>query len=205
MLTSGILHRFGHDLHTDPSVVFAALVARSHAACLERAAADRSYVPAILVTTQSSSGRVHLSVCDNGAPLPAEDVKQLYAAIRTGRVGSLRRALTSTDHATAMVGKVGVALLAAFVLADQVGIVTRGQDEGIRYLCNSRTYVAEPYAAPRPGTTFQLRMRAEATALSDIANVRAALVTSLGTRSVTTPIRVGSDTRPINSESCPRS
>lgn len=202
MLTSGILQRFGHDLHADPSVVFAALVARSHASCEARAALEPSYVPAILVTTHSASGRTILSVCDNGAPLPSDDVKLLYAALRTGRVGSLRRALTNTDEATERVGKVGVALLAAFVLADQVGVVTRGVEPGgTRYLCNSRTYVAEPYAVPRPGTTVQLRMRPEA--VTDLASVRAALLPHAQT--VATPIRVGSDTRPINSGFCPRS
>ena len=200
---SGVLQRFGKELHQDdPLFAYRALLDRAHDACLRRRAIEPSYTPALLVGMQAFSGTSHVSFCDNGVVLEPDDVRQLYATIRQGRSGAVQRALIAggVDGADDVVGQLGVALLAAFVISDQVAIMTRGHDHppesGIRYLCNSRTYSSEPHRIARPGTVIQLRIRPEQKHLGETAAVRAALLEHA--RLLELPVRVGADPKPIN-------
>ena len=162
---------------------------------MTRALTEAAYMPAILVTTQTTSGRTQLSFCDNGAALDPEQVSQLYAAIRSGRIGTIRRAVEG-GTADGVVGRLGVALLASFAIADQIIICTRGGlGPGTRYTCDTRTYRSERYVVSRPGTVIQLRVRRERGELHDIATVRAALMPHA--RELELPIRVGADPNPL--------
>jgi molecular chaperone HtpG len=199
---SGMLRRFGEELHEDPLVAYRSLVDRAHGACMRRGMVASNFSAAILVVTHTVGGVSHVSICDNGEALVASEVRMLYAAIRTGRAGAMRRALieAGTDGADSIIGRLGVALLAAFLIADQITISTRSHlappDAGIRFTCNSRTYLAEPLRIARPGTVIQLRIRADHAELGTLDAVRAALVEHA--RRLPLPIRVGSDTTPIN-------
>ena len=92
-LTSGILKRLGDDLDADPGEVFRALVERAHEACMARVLSEPDYAPAIAVTTETIGGRAQVSICDNGRALAPGEVRSVYAAIRCGRVGAVRRAI----------------------------------------------------------------------------------------------------------------
>lgn len=200
--TSGILKRFGEDLHEDPLVAYRALVDRAHAACLARSTVASNYTPAILVGTQTIGGLAHVSFADNGEALAASEVRTLYAAIRTGRAGAMRRALieAGADGADSIIGRLGVAMLAAFLIADQVTVTTRGQlaapADGARYVCTSRTYTADRVHVPRAGTIVQLRVRPSLQHLGAADVVRGALIEHA--RGLALPIRVGADLTPIN-------
>jgi molecular chaperone HtpG len=203
--SSGVLRRFGQDIHDDPRVAFRALVDRAHEACMRHVLEPRGAgrpVPAILVTTQTIGGVNHVAICDNGAHLAADDVRRLYATSRSGRAGAVRRALSETGAARAdtVVGRFGVAMLAAFLIADEVVITTRSHDavpdDGVRYACTSRTYHVVPHRVPRAGTLIQLRLRPECQALGEVGVVRAALVAHA--RTLELPIRVGADPVPIH-------
>ena len=199
---SGMLRRFGEDIHEDPLVAYRALVDRAHAACMRRGMIASNFSPSILVATQSLGGVNHVSVCDNGEALGATEVRMLYAAIRTGRAGAVRRALieAGADGADSLIGRLGVALLAAFLIADQVTIYTRSHlappDAGIRFICDSRTYLAEPQRIARAGTVVQLRIRRDHTELATLDAIRGALLDH--TRKLPLPVRVGGDPTPIN-------
>ena len=194
-LFSGVLHRFARDLEIDPRIAYQLLAERAHEACLRRAAVER-LVPAILVGTQTIGGRTYVSLADNGAALAGDDIKQVYAALQAGLVEQTRAALVSQgiDAAHRIIGRLGVAMLGAFLIADMVTIKTRGADAGMRYTCSSATYTAEPYAIPRAGTVIQLRVRAEREALADLAAVRQVL----STLTRLSPITMGAEPRPIN-------
>jgi HSP90 family molecular chaperone len=200
---SGVLRRFGEDLHEDPLVAYRSLVDRAHTACVRRASVASNYTAAILVGTQTIGGVAQVSICDNGEALEAFEVRRLYAAIRTGRAGAVGRALLASgvDGADSVIGPLGVALLASLLVADQITIQTRAHtapaDSGARYICNSRTYTAERYRLARPGTLIQLRIRRDRQQLGTVDVVRAALVQHA--RSLALPIRVGADPNPINS------
>lgn len=200
---SGVLRRFGKDLHQDdPLFAYRALLDRAHDACVRRLQSEPAYVPALLVGTHSFSGTSHVSFCDNGIVLAPDDVRQLYDSIRQGRSGAVLRALLANgvEGADDVVGRLGVALLAAFLISDQVAIMTRGHDQppdsGIRYFCDSRTYSHEPHRLARPGTVIQLRIRPEQKHLGEMQAVRAAILEHA--RSLELPVRVGSDPKPIN-------
>lgn len=200
---SGVLRRFGEDIHDDPRVAYRALVDRAHEACMRVLLEGSSQrVPAILVTTQTIGGVNHVAICDNGAALAPDDVRRLYATSRSGRAGAIRRALSETGAARAdtVVGRFGVAMLAAFLSSDQIVIATRGRDtapeDGVRYTCTSRTYHVEPYRVARAGTSITLRLRPECQAMGTVDVVRDALVAHA--RTLELPIRVGADPCPVN-------
>ena len=199
---SGLLRRFGEDLHEDPLVAYRALVDRAHGACMRRGMIASNFSASILVATQSLGGVTHVSVCDNGEALGATEVRMLYTAIRTGRAGAMRRALieAGADGADSIVGRLGVALLAALVIADQITIYTRSHlappDAGIRFICDSRTYLAEPQRIARAGTVIQLRIRRDHAELATLDAIRGAIVDHA--KKLPLPIRVGGDPNPIN-------
>lgn len=194
-LFSGVLHRFARDLEIDPRIAYQLLAERAHEACLRRAAVER-LVPAILVGTQQMADRTYVSFADNGAALAGEEIKQVYAALQTGLVEQTRAALVAqgVDAAHRIIGRLGVAMLGAFLIADMITIKTRGADAGMRYTCSSATYTAEPYQIPRPGTVIQLRVRKEREALADLAVVRQVM----GTLTQLAPISIGAEPRPVN-------
>lgn len=179
---SGVLRRIATEIGVDPYFAYRAFVDRAHAACVSRLAEASSFTAAILVTTQTIGGIGHVSICDNGDALGPGEVRVLYDAIRTGRAGTVQRALIATgvDGAHTVVGRLGSALLAAFSIADQVTIATRSHvvrpEAGIRFTCTSQTYGAVPYRMARPGTNIQLRIRPEFQALASVVAVRDALI-----------------------------
>lgn len=198
---SGVLHRFRKYVADDPRNAYRGLVDRAHDACMRRLAAnDPSYVPAILVSTHTVAGTAHISICDNGDPIVADDVRKLYELMRSGRSGAVHRALGEVDDAERVVGQLGAGLLAAVLLADQIQITTRGHaqpaDAGTRYTCDSRTYDHVACRVPRAGSIVQLRVRPDLQAMANIDVVREALVPHA--KLLELPIRVGNDPTPIN-------
>ena len=194
---SGVMHRFARDLAIDPRIAYQLWAERAHEACVRRASLESNVRPAILVGTQLIAGRTYVSFSDNGAALGGGEIKQVYAALQAGVVEQTRTALVAQgiDAARSILGRLGVAMLGAFLIADMVTIKTRsGTDTGTRYTCSSATYTAEPYQIARAGTVVQLRMRVERETLGDIAVVRDVL----STRKRLTPIVIGTEATPIN-------
>jgi HSP90 family molecular chaperone len=191
---SGILRQIGHELDLDPEIAFCALVDRAHDACQRLLVQRPSFVPAILVGTQTIGGIAHVSICDNGAPLAPDEVRNVYSLGRDGR------AKLAEGSGDVVVGRLGMALLAAFAISDQISISTRAHDQppdgGMRFLCTSRAYHCEPYRLARPGTIIQLRLRRECQMFGDVTSVRDALLPHA--RTLALPVRVGTDPHPIN-------
>lgn len=191
---SGVLRRFAVELEVDPFVAYRAFVDRAHDACVTRRQLAYAYSPAILVTTQTIGGVAYVSICDNGEPIHGSEVSQVYHAIQSGRAGAVGRALAASgaQRADDVVGRVGAALLSAFVIADQVTIATRAHtvrpEAGVRFACNSRTYSAEPHRMARPGTVVQLRMRPEYQSAATVDVVREVL--GEHARGLTLPVQV---------------
>jgi HSP90 family molecular chaperone len=120
-------------------------------------------------------------------------VSQVYRAIQSGRAGAVGRALTASgaEHVGDVVGRVGAALMSAFVIADQVTIATHSHtvrpEAGVRFTCNSRAYSAEPNRMSRPGTV-QMRMRPEYQSAATVEVVREVL--GEHARGLTLPVQV---------------
>ena len=196
-LFSGVLHRFARDLSIDPRIAYQLLAERAHEACVQRASLESNFRPAILVGTQVIGGRALVSFSDNGAALDGEELKHVYAALQAGLVEKTRTALVAQgiDAAHQIIGRLGVAMLGAFLIADMVTIKTRGgASPGTRYTCSTVTYTAEPYQIARAGTVVQLRVRKEREALADLAVVRDVLATLKHL----SPIQIGTEATPIN-------
>jgi molecular chaperone HtpG len=191
---SGVLRRFAVELKVDPAVAYRAFVDRAHEACVTRKGIAYAYSPAILVTTQTIGGIAHVSICDNGEAIHGSEISRVYGAIHSGRAGAVQRALAASgvEHADEVVGRVGVALMAAFVIADRVTIATRAHtvrpEAGIRFVCTSKAYSVEPHRLARPGTVVQLRVRPEYQAAAAVEVVREVLGDHA--RSLTLPVHV---------------
>ncbi len=192
----------GEGVHTDPRAAYRELVDRAHDACARQLTVDPGFVPSILVSTQTIGGVMHVSITDNGEAFEADAFRELYQVIQTGRSGAVKRALATAGASNAhdVVGPFGAALLAAFLVADRIVILTRHHgthvDDGIKFTCDSRAYQLAPTNLARAGTTVQLRVRKDRQRLGTIEVLREALLDHARTRPY--PIRIGADPTPIN-------
>ncbi|MFH8345705.1 molecular chaperone HtpG [Streptomyces sp. NPDC018045] len=106
-----------------------------------------------------------LTVRDNGIGMSHDEVVQLIGTIaNSGTATFLKELKQAKDAATAegLIGQFGVGFYAAFMVADEVTLVTRraGQSEGTRWSSTGEgTYTVEPVEDAPQGTAVTLRLK----------------------------------------------
>ncbi|MFD7664616.1 molecular chaperone HtpG [Streptomyces sp. NPDC059788] len=106
-----------------------------------------------------------LTVRDNGIGMSHDEVVQLIGTIaNSGTAKFLQELKQAKDAATAegLIGQFGVGFYAAFMVADEVTLVTRhaGQSEGTRWSSTGEgTYTVEPVEGAPQGTAVTLRLK----------------------------------------------
>ncbi|MEU7203820.1 molecular chaperone HtpG [Streptomyces sp. NPDC045470] len=106
-----------------------------------------------------------LTVRDNGIGMSHDEVVQLIGTIaNSGTAKFLQELKQAKDAATAegLIGQFGVGFYAAFMVADEVTLVTRraGQSEGTRWSSTGEgTYTVEPVEDAPQGTAVTLRLK----------------------------------------------
>ncbi|MFF3271425.1 molecular chaperone HtpG [Streptomyces chrestomyceticus] len=106
-----------------------------------------------------------LTVRDNGIGMSHDEVVQLIGTIaNSGTAKFLQELKQAKDAATAegLIGQFGVGFYAAFMVADEVTLVTRraGQSEGTRWSSTGEgTYTVEPVENAPQGTAVTLRLK----------------------------------------------
>ncbi|GCD38767.1 chaperone protein HtpG [Streptomyces chrestomyceticus JCM 4735] len=106
-----------------------------------------------------------LTVRDNGIGMSHDEVVQLIGTIaNSGTAKFLQELKQAKDAATAegLIGQFGVGFYAAFMVADEVTLVTRraGQSEGTRWSSTGEgTYTVEPVEDAPQGTSVTLRLK----------------------------------------------
>lgn len=106
-----------------------------------------------------------LTVRDNGIGMSRDEVVQLIGTIaNSGTAKFLQELKQAKDAATAegLIGQFGVGFYAAFMVADEVTLVTRraGQSEGTRWSSTGEgTYTVEPVDGAPQGTAVTLHLK----------------------------------------------
>lgn len=164
----GLVDLLSHHLYSSPRVYLRELLQNAVDALTARQQADPSAPARITVQTGAT-----LTVTDTGIGLTEADVHTFLATIGRSSKRTTDGGLDGTQLRAAredFIGQFGIGLLACFVVADEITVVTRsakdpkapvvewrGSSDG-RYTI--RTLPAD--AKPEPGTTVRLTPRADA-------------------------------------------
>ncbi|MFJ5274485.1 molecular chaperone HtpG [Streptomyces sp. NPDC088358] len=106
-----------------------------------------------------------LTVRDNGIGMSHQDVVQLIGTIASSGTARLLRELKETDDADAaagLIGQFGVGFYSAFMVADEVTVLTRhaGESHGTRWISRGEgTYTVEALDEAPQGTTVTLHLK----------------------------------------------
>src|SRR5512143_2665141 len=167
-----LLDIVAHSLYSDRSVFLRELISNASDACdrlrylalthPELAAED----PQFRVTITPDAASNTLTVADNGIGMNREDlVANLGTIARSGTAAFLKEATGDAAKDLSLIGQFGVGFYAAFMVADQVEVVSRkaGEAEAWRWSSDGRGEF-EVVAAEREkrGTEVILHLKADA-------------------------------------------
>ncbi|GAA2404354.1 HSP90 family protein [Streptomyces glaucosporus] len=166
----GLVDLLSHHLYSSPRVYLRELLQNAVDAITARQALDPGAPARITVETGDGT----LAVTDTGVGLTEKDVHSFLATIGRSSKRSADGGLDGTAIASArseFIGQFGIGLLACFVVADEITVVSRsattpgapavewcGRADGSYTI---RTL--PPHAKPEPGTTVRLTPRADGT------------------------------------------
>ncbi|MET8413566.1 molecular chaperone HtpG [Streptomyces sp. NPDC005195] len=106
-----------------------------------------------------------LTVRDNGIGMSHQEVVQLIGTIASSGTARLLRELKETDDAddaAGLIGQFGVGFYSAFMVADEVTVLTRhaGESQGTRWVSRGEgTYTVEALDEAPQGTTVTLHLK----------------------------------------------
>ncbi len=162
----GILRLLSEHLYSDPSVALRELIQNAANSCqrrrLETSSVD-GYTPHIDLHIDAEQRA--LVVTDNGSGLTREEIHTYLATIGRGYTAELRERLEvgGRDAAYELIGQFGLGLLAAFLVADQIEMVTRSvqaDSPGWRWSSHGdETYTLGRAERAEPGTTLTLHLK----------------------------------------------
>ena len=163
----GLLKVLAEHLYSNKQVAVRELIQNAHDGCRRRQAeADESnYSPRIDI--QIDAPRRVLSISDNGYGLTRTEIEDYLATIGRSYTRELRQNLSalSPDEAARLIGQFGFGFLSAFLLADEVKVVTKSFQGEDAFEWNSdggETYEIKDARRAQTGTTVELRVKSAA-------------------------------------------
>ena len=154
----GLITLLAQHLYAEPDVFLRELIQNAHDSILRHRGRGRIHV---------LPDRTHrtLVVQDDGAGLSADEVHGYLATIGRSGTRELARELAGRDsaRAEALIGRFGIGLLSAFIVANRVDVITRSAGHpALRWTSRgSTTYKVEPATRPSVGTEVVLHLRPE--------------------------------------------
>jgi molecular chaperone HtpG len=167
----GLLRVLAEHLYSQKSVAVRELLQNAHDSCVRRSVEEvtSGYRPRIDVIIDRR--RSVLVIADNGSGLTYDEVVEYLATIGRSYTRDLkeRLALFSSSAATKLVGQFGLGFLSAFLVAEDVTVLTRSTNSGgqaVRFNCGGdEHYTVEPGERREIGTTVELRLKPSASFL----------------------------------------
>lgn len=163
----GLLRVLAEHLYSNKSVAVRELLQNAHDSCVRRSVEGRAgeYRPRIDVAIDRRHSL--LVIADNGSGLTRAEVVEYLATIGRSYTRDLkeRLALLSPAEAAKLVGQFGLGFLSAFLIADDVTVLTRSTkgDDAVRFHCGGdEHYEIEPAERREVGTTVELRLKPSA-------------------------------------------
>jgi molecular chaperone HtpG len=159
----GLVDLLSHHLYSSPDVYVRELLQNAVDAVTARRLREPTYTGAVeLEVHEPAGGLPTLVVSDDGIGLTEAEMHDLLATI--GR-SSKRTALGGIDQRSDFIGRFGIGLLACFLVADEITVVTRSAADpaapALRWLgrANGTYDVAVLDTDVTPGTRVHLRAR----------------------------------------------
>jgi molecular chaperone HtpG len=202
----GLLKVLAEHLYSSKKVGIRELLQNAHDSCVRRKLEgdDADYWPRIDLAIDPKKRIV--TIRDNGCGLTAEEITHYLATIGRGYTRELREKLSlcSAAEAAQLIGQFGLGFLSAFLLADQVTLITRSFQGGEPLQWRSsgdEYYDVTPYPDAEIGTTVELHIKPAASfmlqeqALTDTVRTYADFLP--------VPIYLEGDPEPLNSMTPP--
>jgi molecular chaperone HtpG len=170
----GLLEVLAGSLYSNQKVGIRELIQNAHDSCIRRAVESgrKHFRPRIHITTDEAAET--LTIQDNGNGLTADEIDEYLATIGRSYTRQLRGELSifEPDRAEELIGQFGFGFLSAFMLAEEVTLVTRSWQEGnptLRwYSEGGEHYEITPLNSPTEiGTTITLKVRPAAAFVFD--------------------------------------
>jgi molecular chaperone HtpG len=124
--------------------------------------------PELSIRVTVDAGRRLLSVTDNGIGMSRDEVIDNLGTIARSGTGQFLERLTGDQRKDAqLIGQFGVGFYSAFIVADEVTVLTRRADapadQGVSWVSDGRgEYSVAAVERPERGTTVQLKLKADA-------------------------------------------
>lgn len=128
----GLLEVLAGSLYSSSKVGLRELIQNAHDSCIRRRVEghETNYHPRINITVNKAANT--LAISDNGHGLSVEEIDTYLSTIGRSYTGELKGELSifSNDEATNLIGQFGFGFLSAFLLADEVTLVTKSLQPG---------------------------------------------------------------------------
>lgn len=127
----GVIKTLGESLYSDPGVSIRELIQNANDTCVVRQAEDPKAHPAEIHIRFDSWKRL-LVVEDNGAGMTEEEVKAFLTVIGSSKTDEVRARLEEMGErslADRLIGRFGLGLLSAFIIADRIEFMTLSYKE----------------------------------------------------------------------------
>jgi molecular chaperone HtpG len=163
----GLVQLLAKNLYPEPDVFIRELIQNGHDAIQFRLAVDPGLAGRIDIITDARANTI--SFVDNGLGMNEDDIVNFLATIGTSGTGSRTKQLlddANRDAIIATIGQFGIGFLSAFVVAEEIEVVTRklGDDRVLawRYRGGEEYDLAELQpGSVEPGTRVTLHLRSD--------------------------------------------
>lgn len=197
----GLLKVLAEHLYSSKKVGVRELIQNAHDSCVRRKIEenDPDYEPRITLSLQPKQRT--LTIADNGSGMTEEEITEYLATIGRGYTREMRErlALSSPTEAAELIGQFGLGFLSAFLLAEEVKVVTRSFRGGPALQWQSRGDENYELTQTEPGdvgTIVRLRVKPAASFILQKQTLQEAVQTFADFLPV--PICWQNDDEPIN-------
>ncbi|MBW3634965.1 MAG: ATP-binding protein [Armatimonadetes bacterium] len=202
----GLLKVLAEHLYSNKQVAVRELIQNAHDGCRRRQseASEANYSPQIRL--EIDAPRRILRVIDNGFGLTRSEIEDYLATIGRSYTRELRQNLSalSPDEAAQLIGQFGFGFLSAFLLADDVRVVTRSfcGDEAFEWTSDGgENYQIRDAERDQAGTTVELRVKSAASFV--LREGQLLEIVRQYADFLPLPIYVGNDPQPANLQTPP--
>lgn len=203
----GVIKMLGESLYSDPSVAIRELIQNANDTCIVRKAVDPNAPPPEIKIDFNAWDHI-LIVEDNGAGLTAKEVEEFLTVIGRSHTDEVRRWLEEEGQlplAERLIGRFGLGLLSAFMIADRIEFDTLSYQAGaepIWWACaGGQEYETGPGTKKEPGTRVTIKVDAKHIGLLN--EERLTELIRLYADLLSVPIYLGYSRTPVNTMTAP--
>ncbi|MEO0248110.1 MAG: ATP-binding protein [candidate division WOR-3 bacterium] len=203
----GVIKMLGESLYSDPSVAIRELIQNANDTCIVRRAVD-SNAPPPEIKIDFNAWDHTLIVEDNGAGLTTKEVEEFLTVIGRSHTDEVRRWLEEEGQlplAERLIGRFGLGLLSAFMIADRIEFDTLSYQTGaepIWWACSGgQEYETGPGTKKESGTRVTIKVDAKHIGLLN--EERLTELIRLYADLLSVPIYLGYSRTPVNTMTAP--